>query len=209
MGRSIVNKVLDPVLLVIGGGVAVLIGGIFLAILIFDPVSDLEQLRPVPTASPNEAAYIEGRVSAAMPRVYKEFVAYVREAYKNCGRTSCWVEVARDTPPLVIETNVGSALVVNSDYLFETADVTIEEEAPTFTQGAIQARGFTVGSPVVAIGVREADGTGLIAEVLYADTREALLKHQAESTSGLLLWGGGLFLGGLAAVAVGVLRFVR
>jgi len=161
-------------------------------------------------AAPSQAAFVEGRISNHTPTVYRQFVAYLREEYRSSGaRTSRWVEVARKTPPLVIEAHGRAARVVNSNYGLETTDVIVEEEPPTFTRGAIQSRGFVVGSPVLAVGSVAEETEGLVAEFLYAGTHAEYVAYLHRYLQNGLWWGGGLLFGGIGCIILGLWRLRR
>lgn len=138
-----------------------------------------EQLAPVSAealldSSPGREVLLEGRISANNPTLYRNFVAYVREEYRDeffdGDTTQRWVEVERATPPLLITVAGGDVRLANDDYTFDTTAVTIEEVAPTVTRGAVQARGYMANNPVVAIGHVVEDGT-VKAEFLYSGSR--------------------------------------
>ena len=169
--------------------------------------SRVEGLRPAAVTAAGQAAFIEGRVSGQTPTVHRQFVAYLREQYlSGVERSSHWEVVARQTPPLVIETRGTAVRVVNNDYSLESTDVTVEEQPPTFTKGASQSRGFVAGSPVLAVG-SVADGAGgLAAEFLYAGTRDEYVAHLRGTSHGALRWGGGFLFAGVGCIALGVWR---
>jgi hypothetical protein len=121
---------------------------------------------------------IEGRISEDNQKLHRDFVAYVREEYRDefldGDYIQRWVEVKRETPPLQITLADGEVRIDNDDYTFDTTAVTIEEAAPTVTKGAVQSRGYTVNSPVMLIGRVESGGS-VKAEFLYAGSRSAYI----------------------------------
>lgn len=163
-------------------------------------ISHVEQLPLLAGATPGQAAFVEGRISSQNPTVYRQFVTCLREEYHRRH----WVEVARATPPLVIETGGGRARVTNNDYSLETTAVTVEEAAPTFTKGAVQARGFVAGSPALAVGSVAAGTEELVAEFLYAGTRAEYIAWQRNAQQRGLWWGSGFLLFGIGCVSLGV-----
>jgi hypothetical protein len=135
-------------------------------------LNDVRRLPSFATANFGERAFLEGRISEQNQIVHGQFVAYVREDYRSStARTSSWVEVARQTPPLIIETRGETVRIVNDHYILASTHVTLEEAAATLTKGAVQARGFVVGSPVLAVGFVAQESKEFIAEFLYAGTR--------------------------------------
>lgn len=209
--RSGLEKVLlNPIVLLPVGAVLAIIGAIIVAYVpsMQSRLRDIEQLRPWDQAEPGQPAFVEGSVSNRTPLIYHQFVAHVREEYQSVGRSSTWVEVARETPPIVIETNGKMAHVVNNNYDMETMDIILEEQSPTFTQGAVRSRGFVAGSSVFAIGKLEGAGD-LVAEFLYAGTRADYAEYLRRSLRGSIWWGGGLLLGGIVLISLGVWRTHR
>jgi hypothetical protein len=154
-------------------------------------------------AQPGQLAVVEGQISEDSPLVRAPFVAYVREVYRSCGRSSCWIEDSRQTPALVVDVERGAVQILNTDYRFESTDVTVREAEPTFSTGAIQLRGFGLQSRVVAVGtvVQQGDGRALDADFLAAGTREQYTEGlRIAASEGL--WLSGVFL----VVGLGVLR---
>lgn len=148
------------------------------------------------SASDNEVL-LEGRISPSNSKLHQQFVAYVREEYRDeildGDDMQDWVEVKRETPPFLLRLPDGDVQIANDDYIFDTTAVTIEEAAPTFTKGAVQIRGFTVDSPVMVIG-RVAPGGTVVAEFLYAGSRAAYLAEMRRLATGSLPVGIGLLL---------------
>jgi hypothetical protein len=169
----------------------------------------VEQLQPVAAAAPGQAAFVEGHVSDLSPVVYREFVAYLYEEYQSNGDTSHWVEVARHTPPLVIESQGRVIRIVNRDYEVEATDVKVLEEPPTYTKGAVQSRGFAVSSPVLAVGTAAQEPGELMAEFVYAGTRAGYIDHLRRYIHNAKWWGGGLLFGGIGCMFLGVWRIRR
>ena len=168
----------------------------------------MEQLPVFAVAKPGERAFLEGQISAQNPPVYNQFVAYVREEYRSSiGRNLRWVEVARQTPPLIIEVQGKAVRVVNEDYAFKTADVTLEEASPTVTRGAVQARGFVTGSLVFAIGSKQDEG--FVAEFFYAGTRSDYVAYLSHSLRGRMWFGGGILFIALCFIFWGGFIFWR
>ena len=210
--RALIDKVLlNPFVLLSVGLVFALIGASGAADVpaTLSRARRVEQLQPMAEAAPGQAAFVEGRISNHTPPVYHQFVAYLREEYRSSGaRTSHWVQVARKTPPLLIEAHGRAARVVNSDYGLESTDVTVEEEPPTFTRGAIQSRGFVAGSPVLAVGSVAKETEGLVAEFLYAGTHAEYVAYLHRSLQAGLWLGGGLLLGGVGCIILGSWRLL-
>lgn len=223
--RALVKNMLlnPPVLLAIGlvfpliGASLILIGASLIANV---PVAlgnadRLIHLQPLSVTAPGGAAFVEGRISERTPTVHRQFVAYLLEVYYRSGpehrARSHWVEVNRETPPLLIETRGSLARVSNDDYHIETTDITVEEAPPTFTRGAVQSRGFVKGSPVLAVGAAVSTEE-LVAEFLYAGTRDEYLAYLRRDVQVGLRWGGGLLLAGIGCLVLSVggwRRFLR
>lgn len=151
----------------------------------------VERLAPMSaTALENNAlrgeVLLEGRVSARNAKLHDNFVAYVREEYRDemldGDNLQRWVEVKRETPPLFLTLADGDVRLSNNDYIFDTTSVTIEEAAPTITKGAVQVRGFARDSRVMAIGRVTVDGT-VNAEFLYAGSRAAYMAEMQRLSS--------------------------
>jgi hypothetical protein len=184
--RAVGAFALHPVTLL----VVAIISGIVGAALTFDAplyaerMARAERLRPLDAAGLERAALgspimLEGTISARNPAVYRSFVAYVREEYRSdwlsTGSTSQrWVEVERVTPPLLVTVAGGDVRVVNGTYAFDTTARTVAEAEPTFTEGAVQSRGYGPGDPVLVIGsaAGRAGDVGVSAELLFAGTRD-------------------------------------
>lgn len=160
-------------------------------------IRQLEQLQPMSAATPGQAAFIEGVVSNRNRIVHRQFAVYLREEYRSSGRTSQWVKVAHHTPPLLIEANGQTIRVLNNNYALEETDVTVEEAAPTFSQGAVQTRGFVVGSPVLTVGTVTENGKEFVAEFLYAGTRDEFIAHLNQEVHFGLWYGSTFFLIGV------------
>jgi hypothetical protein len=169
---------LNPFVLLPVGLVIAVLGAMVVAD-IPPTLRDLNSLRQLPafaSAKPGERTFVEGHISEHNQPVYHQFVAYLREDYRSStARTSGWIEVARQTPPFVIEMQGESVQIVNDYYVLESTDVTLEEASPTLTKGAVQSRGFVVGSPVLAVGFVDQETKELVAEFLYAGTRDDYL----------------------------------
>ncbi len=151
----------------------------------------VDQLPAFNVAKPGERVFLEGQIGEQNQPIYNQFVAYMREEYRNSiGRNSHWVEVARQTPPLIIKVPGKAVRVVNENYVFRTTDVTLEEATPTVTRGAVQARGFVVGSLVFAVGSKQDEG--FVAEFFYAGTRSDYVAYLSHSLRGRVWLGGGI-----------------
>ena len=82
-------------------------------------VSGLPDLLSAPRG---ERSILEGRISGTVRPIREEFVAYLREQYRSStARTSRWVSLGGEVPPLTIETATGVVRVVNTDYAFDRA----------------------------------------------------------------------------------------
>jgi hypothetical protein len=198
------------------GSIGLVLGFLGASLLVESPglaarIRDAERLRPVGAAAPGDPAFVEGRISPRSPVLYREFVAYVREEYRSQGETSTWVTVAVAAPALWIETAAGVVPVVNRGYRLEKTDVTVEEQPPSLTRGAVQARGFVRGSPVLAVGRAAEPGT-LSADLLFAGDRAGYVAHlrRYRRSSGQV--GSILLLAGIACLLLAVegwRRFLR
>jgi hypothetical protein len=186
--------VLNPFVSLPVGLVFAVMGAMFVAD-IPPTLRDLNSLSQLPSfalAKPGEKTFVEGRISEHNQPVYQQFVTYLREDYhSSTARTSSWVEVARQTPPLMIETRDKAVRIVNDHYALESTDVTVEEAAPTLTKGAVQARGYVVGSPVLAVGFVAQETEGLVAEFLYAGVRDDYLAYLTKSLRNAVWLGSG------------------
>jgi hypothetical protein len=221
--QSMVRHVfLNPLVLL---AVAIVAGGIGSMLLLDVPtytqrLARVERLTPITatslaTSPQDREILIEGRISANNPKLHRDFVAYVREEYRDeflDGDTiQRWVEVKRETPPLLITLADGEIRLANNDYLFDTTAVTIEEAAPTITKGAIQTRGYTVNSPVMLIGQAEAGGR-VHAEFVYAGSRAAYITELRSVVDRSLPIGLAFMLVSMIAIIAGVReirRFLR
>jgi hypothetical protein len=206
----IINVLLNPFLLLSLGFVPTTVGASLVANFptTLSRISRFEQLRPADVVAPGEPAFVEGRVSNHTPTVYRQFVAYLREEYRSSGRSSRWVEVARETPPLLIEAHGRVARIVNSNYTLEMTHVSTEEKPSTFTKGAVQSRGFVVGSPVLAVGSVTEATEGLVAEFLSTGTRAEYIAYLHRDSQNTLWWGGGILLGGIGCIVLGGCRLI-
>lgn len=212
----IFNVVLNPFVLL---AVGLVVGGIGVALVLDSPSyaarrARAERLAPSGAAAladsaPGREVLLEGRISPRNPTLHRQFVAYVREEYRDealdGASSQRWVEVERVTPPLLVSLAGGEARIANSTYAFDTTAVTVEEAAPTFTKGAVQSRGFVAGSPVLAIGRVAANGD-VEAEFLYAGTRAEYVQELERVAARSLPAGLALLGAGLAGVAVGTWR---
>jgi hypothetical protein len=169
--------------------------GLMFSVDILPTLRELNEFRQLPlfaTANLGERAFLEGRISEQNQIVYGQFVAYVREDYRSStARTSSWHEVARQTPPLIIETRDKAVRIVNDHYALESTDAILEEAAPSLTKGAVQARGFVVGSQVLAVGFVAQETKGLIAEFIYAGTHSDYVAYLTRSLRNACWLGGG------------------
>ncbi len=211
--RALIDKVLlNPLVLLSLGLMCTILGALSVASLpaTRSRLSHVEQLRPVGVAEPNQAAFVEGRISNHTPTVYRQFVAYLREEINQLGvsRSSRWVEVARETPPLVIEADGRVARVVNRNYSLETTDVTVGEQPQTVTKRGVRFRGFTVGSPVLAVGSVGEEKEELVAEFLYAGTHAEYVADLHRHLTGAS-WDGWFLLGGIGCISLGLWRLRR
>lgn len=167
----------------------------------------IEQLPAFAEAKRGERAFLEGHISEQNLPVYSHFVAYVREQYRSIGRNVRWLEVARYTPPFILEVQEKVVHIVNDDYAFETTDVTVEEAAPTMTQGAVQARGFVARSLVFAVGNKQDEG--FIAEFLYAGTQSDYVAYLSRFLRRSAWIGGGILLTALTFIFWGMWQWKR
>jgi hypothetical protein len=175
MRGCITQVVLNPVVLLAIAFLLALVGGS----LAFDVPTSLararqvEQMPVLDAVTSGQPTWIEGQVDDQTPAVLRDFVAYVREQYRSCGRSSCWIEVARETPRLVVERVEDTVLIANADYAFDSTAVTVEEAPPSTFRGSVQLRGFVVGSPIFAVGRRAEDREmpAIDADFVYAGTR--------------------------------------
>lgn len=216
------HVLLNPLVLL---AIALVSGGIGIILLLDVPaytqrLARAEGLTPSTVASlvssPQDSeVMLEGHISASNPKLQHDFVAYVREEYRDeflDGDTiQRWVEVKRETPPLLITLADGDVRLANDDYLFDTTAITIEEAAPTITKGAVQARGYTVNSPVMLIGRVETDGH-VHAEFLYAGSRASYIAEIRRSADRSLPVGLALMLVSVITIGVAIReirRFLR
>jgi hypothetical protein len=176
---------------------------------ILSRLKHVENLQPRDAAAPGQAAFVEGHISSLSPAVYRRFVAYLREEYRSVGKTSRWVEVERQTPPLVIEAHGRSTRIVNNDYELETTRVSVEEEPATFTRGASRSRGVVVAGAVLAVGSAAEEPEGLVAEFLYAGTRAEYVAYLRRYLENVKWWGGGMLIGSIGFIILGVWRLRR
>jgi hypothetical protein len=187
---------LNPFVLLPVGLVFAVVGLLFVDIP--TTLRDLNSLRQLPSfasAKLGERTFVEGRISEQNQTVYHHFVAYLREDYRSStARTLGWVETARQTPPFVIDTQGEAVQIVNDTYALESTDVTLEEAAPALTKGAIQARGFVVGSPVLAVGFVDQETKGLVAEFLYAGTHSNYVAYLTRSLRDAIWLGSGILV---------------
>ena len=201
---------LNPMLLVPSGLLFAFIGACLVADVptTLSRVSFIERLPPVAVAVPGQAVFVDGHVSQRTLAIHHQFVAYLREEYRSCGRRSCWVEVARKTPPLLVESHGRVVQIINDnyhlDFLLAGADVSIEERQPTLVTGSVRSRGVVVGSPVLAVGVAAPAMQGLEAEFLYAGTRAEYVAALRASLKRAGWWGGAFVLCGTGCIMLGL-----
>lgn len=176
--------------------------------------AQLQQLPAVHEAAVGQLAVAEGQVSADAPALEDGFVIVVREVYKSCGRSSCWSEVERASPPFVIAADEGPVRIFNGDYAIETTAVERQDARPSWTSGSRRSRGFVAGSPMVAVGVVAGNDRAFVFEAdwVAAGTRAEYLEAQAQYHSRGLRWGGAILGTGLLLTAIGLYqtwRFLR
>lgn len=215
--RRFLNLVLfNPVLWLSFGSILLLLGGVGLGDVptISAQIRQARQLPDLVDARPGSVALFEGRISPETPLVYGEFVSYLQEQYQSCWDSSCWVETARETPPLWLTVGEQTVQIANQDYRLEATEHTLEEAAPTWTKGTLRSRGFRRGSPIVGIGevAAQAGSRQVTAEFIWAGTRSGYLDHLEAYRRRSVWWGGGFLAGGLVLGAIGggqLWRFVR
>lgn len=207
MRKFLETILFNPILWLIFGGVLLLLGAAVAGDIpaITAHVRQIEQLPSVDDTSQAAIVAFEGRISRQTPTIYGEFVSYLREAYQSCGRSSCWVETTRETPPLQVASGDLLVQIVNDDYRFETTAHTVEEAQPTLTTGTIRSRGFRPDSQVFGIGevVERAGKPQVRAEFLWAGTQADYMTHLQAYRRRSLWWGGGFLTSGLLLSIVG------
>jgi hypothetical protein len=214
MRTCITGILLNPLVLLVIGLVLLVLGGGLAA----DApaagahASLVEQAVALGQATAGQPAWVEGRIHASNLTIHHGFVAYIQEQYRSCGRSSCWSELARWTPPLVVELPSGSTQqIINDDYDIVSTAVTREEAAPTALSGPVRSRGFEAGSPLFALGRATADSTfpALEADILASSTREQYIAGlRAYSRRALVAGTGGIAIG-LLCLLIAAWRFRR
>jgi hypothetical protein len=199
MRTCLTRVIFNPFVLVVVGLVLFVLG----AGLGFDVRASMLQARRIEQAahlggaSPGRLAWVEGKIGGQTPVIYRDFVSFVREAYQSCGRSSCWVEVARQTPALTIEQPDGRVFeIANDDYALESTALTVEEAGPTAFKGAVQSRGFAIGTTIVAVGTaKERSGTlALDAEFVSGGTRDQYIDDMRRYTRRAVIGSGACLL---------------
>jgi hypothetical protein len=150
---------------------------------------------------------VEGRIAPDQPRLFRDFVAYVKEEERRDRRDSDdrqWKEVERRTPPLRIEADGGTIAVVNATYGLIWAKTQWRDTARVIDT---HYSGLVAGEPVFARG-RAAAG-GLEAIVVGSGSRDAYLA-QVAGNAGVAWWlGTGLaIVGAICLTVAGVLLTV-
>lgn len=172
----------------------------------------LARLVPAAEAAPGAAAYLEGRIAAEQPVRHAGLVAWQREEYRSCGRSSsCWRGAGGEAPPLLVRDRDGRTWTTTGGYALAVTADTVAEAEPGWTRGSVRSRGFAPGQALVAVGRVAADGRGVEADALYAGTYAGLLaeRRRIEET---LPWFVGAAAAGVLLLGVGiwqVRRFVR
>lgn len=197
----------NPVIWLSIGGILLLLGiaGLSDVPAISARLGQLRQLAYLDDAPPGAVAMFEGTISAETPLVYGEFVSYVQEQYQSCGESSCWVETARESPPLWLAIAEQTVQIANQNYHFESTEHTLEEAPPGWTKGTLRSRGFRRGSTIFGIGEArdQAGERQVLAEFIWAGTRASYLGHLQAYRQRSLWWGGGFLASGLLLSAIG------
>jgi hypothetical protein len=182
----------------------------------------VEQLRPLTAAAiddsqPGREALVEGRINARNPRLFQEFVAYIREEYRGSDNDrDKWQEDERRTPPLLIDVADGLVELADDGYELDSPPHTWQESRSLvwngFTgNGTKRYRGIQAGDIVLAIGtlVPGSEGLELRAERVYGGSRSAYIAER-QSAARWMPWMGGVFgLVGAAIAGAGVWRLLR
>lgn len=144
---------------------------------------------------------VEGRIAPDQPRLFREFVAYVKEEERRDRRDSddtAWKEVDRRTPPLQLVADGGRIAVVNADYSLVWARTRWRDEARVIDT---VYTGLAAGDPVFVRGRAAAGGVEAI--VVGTGTRASYLAAVADN-AGVAWWlGTGLGIAGAVLVIVG------
>jgi hypothetical protein len=121
-----------------------------------------EILRTLPDlrdAAQRETVILDGRIAAAEPARYKEFVAYIRERKRGGGpRSVSWIEIVDQAKPaFAVDTGTRVYKLANTNYSFDRlignwTDHRRVDEGPTTFRNAITIEGIVAGSPVMAVG---------------------------------------------------------
>ena len=156
---------------------------------------------------PGREVIVQGRLAPAQPRLFRDFVAYVKQEERRDGRDRDdreWKEVERRTPPLQIDADGGAVAVVNTDYSLVWARTQWRDTAQVLDTNY---SGLVAGEAVFVRG-RVAAG-GLEAIVVGSGTRESYLRQVADN-AGVAWWlGTGLeIVGGICVAVAGVLLTV-
>lgn len=202
--------VFNPLVMLSLGGVVVLIGGALVIGVRQDEARArvIESAEVLGTSAVGKTAVVEARISAQNPAVDGAMVAFVREAYRSCGDSSCWVEVARLTPPLLLDERERSVRIVNDDYEFGSTAHTVEESQPTLTEGAVRSRGFRAGDTMMVLGIAQS-ASQIDARTVYAGTTTEAVAVLRGGARAATLSGFAAAVGGLAWCGLGLVVLRR
>lgn len=156
-----------------------------------------------PARTPSgEEVLIDGRVALEQPRLFRDFVAYVKEEERPDGsddRRRTWQEVERRTPPLALIAAGGPVIVVNGDYDISRATARYRDR---LRFSAPRYRGL-VGSDAVFVHGRVVGPGRLHAIAVGSGTRASLLDGLVAEARAAWWIGTGLGIAGAALLVTG------
>lgn len=185
-----------------------------------------EQMEPLTPGSLEMRAIgsevlIEGQLSSRNNRLFREYVAYIREEYRGSDDDGDpeWVEDERRTPPLLIEVGgvrTAPVQIGNDDYVLKrTHESWQESNRLTWNglsgEGTKRYSGLIAGRAVMAIGTvqRGLEGLELQAEFIFGGTRAEYIADQRSAATWLPWFGLAFVVPGVAIAGFGVLQLLR
>ena len=163
---------------------------------------------------------VEGRIDDRTPIVFRTYVAYEREEYRDRERSGSggtdWFRDERVTPPLVLDLSPGIVRVANDGYHLGNTPVRWQESTiltwdSARGEGTKRYRALERGDAVVAIGtvIDDAGGRAIAAELVTRGTRATYIADARRLVRIFTVLGAILASIGVLVLALGARQYLR
>ncbi|MDM8528740.1 hypothetical protein QUF58_11110 [Anaerolineales bacterium HSG24] len=207
---TLILSLIGIIFIILGVGFSV-----FVPPFLYNEATELEALPLVGVAylmdsHPNDGLVaIEAILSDQNPTLYQDYLVYSVDEYrrgsidKNDDDDDEWVEISRNTPPLLLAQPKGMVKIVNEDYK-------VNGQQHIITDGNTRYRGLTAGTAVFVVGFHLSRGENpeLKANFIAIGTRDDYVAEQRKSAY-FFDWFGWLFASvGILLCIIGIIILI-